>query len=46
MRDDIENENFQELFKIIIIGDLNVGKTQILNSYLKEFKKDVKSTWL
>ena len=46
MEDDIENEDIQEFFKIIIIGDSNVGKKQILNSYLKEFKKDVKSTWL
>ena len=44
MEDDIENEDIQEFFKIIIIGDSNVGKTQILNSYLKEFKKNVKST--
>ena len=44
MEDDIESEDIQEFFKIIIIGDSNVGKTQILNSYLKEFKKDVKST--
>ena len=44
MGDDIENEDFQEFFKIIIIGDSNLGKPQILNSYLREFKKDVKST--
>ena len=32
------------VFKIIIIGNTNVGKTQILNSYTQEFQKDVKPT--
>ena len=35
---------YDYIFKIIIIGNTNVGKTQILNSYVKEFQKDVKPT--
>ena len=42
MSDDI-NEYFEELFKIFLVGDSNVGKRQILNSYIKEFEKDVKN---
>ena len=32
------------VFKIISIGNTNVGKTQILNSYTQKFQKDVKPT--
>ena len=31
-------------FKIIIIGDTNVGKTQILNAYTDEFKEKSETT--
>ena len=31
-------------FKIIIIGDMSVGKTQILSSYTDKFKEKVKPT--
>ena len=43
MSDD-KNIDFHYYFKIILIGNSNVGKTQILNSYIKEFQKDVKNT--
>jgi len=43
MTDDLDN--YEQLFKIIIIGDSGVGKSNILGRYLhNEFKHDTKST--
>ena len=43
MTDDLDN--YEQLYKIIIIGDSGVGKSNILGRYLnKEFKHDTKST--
>ena len=40
-----EAEPYEQLYKIIIIGDSGVGKSNILNRYLRnEFKQDSKST--
>ena len=40
-----EGERYEQLYKIIIIGDSGVGKSNILNRYLRnEFKQDSKST--
>ena len=44
MSDD-EANNYELLYKIIIIGDTCVGKSNILSRYLKdEFKEDAKAT--
>ena len=44
MSDD-ETNNYELLYKIIIIGDTCVGKSNILSRYLKdEFKEDAKAT--
>ena len=40
-----EENNYELLYKIIIIGDTGVGKSNILSRYLKdEFREDSKST--
>ena len=40
-----DSENYEQLYKIIIIGDSGVGKSNILGRYLNnEFKQDTKST--
>ena len=40
-----DSENYEHLYKIIIIGDSGVGKSNILGRYLNnEFKQDTKST--
>ena len=40
-----EVDNYEQLYKIIIIGDSGVGKSNILGRYLhNEFKHDTKST--
>ena len=40
-----ESEGYEQLYKIIIIGDSGVGKSNILGRYLNnEFKQDTKST--
>ena len=40
-----ESDNYEQLYKIIIIGDSGVGKSNILGRYLhNEFKHDTKST--
>ena len=40
-----DGENYEHLYKIIIIGDSGVGKSNILGRYLhNEFKQDTKST--
>ena len=40
-----DSENYEQLFKIIIVGDSGVGKSNILGRYIKhEFKIDTKST--
>ena len=43
--DDEEENNYELLYKIIIIGDAAVGKSNILNRYVKnEFSENIKST--
>ena len=40
-----DSENYEQLYKIIIIGDSGVGKSNILGRYLRhEFREDTKST--
>jgi len=40
-----DSDNYKQLYKIIIIGDSGVGKSNILGRYLhNEFKHDTKST--
>ena len=40
-----DNENYEQLYKIIIIGNSGVGKSNILGRYLRhEFLEDTKST--
>jgi len=40
-----ESENYEQLYKIIIIGDSGVGKSNILGRYLRnEFHEDTKAT--
>ena len=40
-----DSDNYEQLYKIIIIGDSGVGKSNILGRYLhNEFKHDTKST--
>ena len=40
-----DSEGYEQLYKIIIIGDSGVGKSNILGRYLNnEFKQDTKST--
>ena len=40
-----EVDNYEQLYKIIIIGDSGVGKSNILGRYLhNEFHEDTKST--
>ena len=41
----IDNDDYEALYKIILIGDSGVGKTNILSRYMyNEFKSDSKST--
>ena len=43
--EDEEENNYELLYKIIIIGDAAVGKSNILNRYVKnEFSENIKST--
>ena len=43
--DEVEDNNYELLYKVIIIGDTCVGKSNILSRYLKdEFREDSKST--
>ena len=43
--DEIEDNNYELLYKVIIIGDTCVGKSNILSRYIKdEFREDSKST--
>ena len=45
MADDDDANNYELLYKIIIVGDTCVGKSNILSRYLKdEFRDDSKST--
>ena len=40
-----DQDDYEQLYKIIIIGDSGVGKSNILGRYLHdEFKEDTKST--
>ena len=37
----MEEEGYDVLFKIILVGDTSVGKTNIINKYIKnEFHED------
>ena len=41
----MEDDGYDVLFKIILVGDTSVGKTNIINKYIKnEFKEDFYST--
>ena len=41
----MDDENFDMMFKIVLVGDQFVGKTNIMSKYLKnEFHEDSKST--
>ena len=41
----MEDENYEMMFKVVIIGDSSVGKTNIMTKYLKnEFHEDSKAT--
>ena len=41
----IENDNYDLIFKLVLIGDSGVGKTNILSRYIKnEFSIATKST--
>ena len=45
VEEDNEDNNYELLYKIIIIGDTCVGKSNILSRYIKdEFREDSKST--
>ena len=45
MKEEEESDNYEQLYKIIIIGDSGVGKSNILGRYLNnEFREDTKST--
>ena len=40
-----EEENYELMFKVVLVGDSNVGKTNIMSKYLKnEFHDDSKAT--
>ena len=40
-----EEEDYDMIFKIVIVGDSSVGKTNIMNKYLKnEFREDSRAT--
>ena len=41
----MEDDGYDVLFKIILVGDTSVGKTNIINKYIKnEFKEDFYAT--
>ena len=41
----MEDDSYEFMFKIVLVGDSSVGKTNIMGKYLKnEFKEDSKST--
>ena len=41
----MEDENYEMMFKVVLVGDSFVGKTNIMSKYLKnEFHEDSKST--
>ena len=41
----VEEDNYEMMFKIVLVGDASVGKTNIMSKYLKnEFKEDSKAT--
>ena len=43
--DDREDDNYEMMFKVVLVGDSFVGKTNIMSKYLKnEFHEDSKAT--
>ena len=41
----MEEDGYDILFKIILVGDTSVGKTNIINKYIKnEFHDDLNAT--
>ena len=41
----VEEDNYEMMFKIVLVGDASVGKTNLMSKYLKnEFKEDSKAT--
>ena len=41
----MEDENYEMMFKVVLVGDSSVGKTNIMSKYLKnEFHEDSKAT--
>ena len=41
----MEDENYEMMFKVVLVGDSFVGKTNIMSKYLKnEFREDSKAT--
>ena len=41
----MEEENYERMFKVVLVGDSSVGKTNIMSKYLKnEFHEDSKAT--
>ena len=41
----MEEENYEMMFKVVLVGDSSVGKTNIMSKYLKnEFHEDSKAT--
>jgi GTPase SAR1 family protein len=40
-----EDEDYDQIFKIVIIGDSRVGKTNLISRYLKnEYNQNTKTT--
>ena len=41
----MDEENYEMMFKVVLVGDSSVGKTNIMSKYLKnEFHEDSKAT--
>jgi Ras-related protein Rab-11A len=41
----VEEDNYEMMFKVVLVGDASVGKTNLMSKYLKnEFKEDSKAT--
>ena len=41
----MDDDNYEVMFKVVLVGDSSVGKTNIMSKYLKnEFHEDSKAT--